>query len=212
MILQELNKVWGKFDVESGRKQPLVAHLTDVAAVFEQIMDGALFQRHFQRVLGRPLSETLRERLCVLALWHDYGKISPKFQLKYREKIEKLTPKRSINHIDTAFNLSSIRYKGKIWNELLDVMHFWENEDQKRILHDYLTWVILAHHGAVPTQERCDMAQDNSSRKCWERGVNLDPQKALGELAALSQRWYPGLLPPAGCRRSPASSIFLRGR
>lgn len=81
MILQELNKVWGKFDVESGRKQPLVAHLTDVAAVFEQIMDGALFQRHFQRVLGRPLSETLRERLCVLALWHDYGKISPKFYI-----------------------------------------------------------------------------------------------------------------------------------
>ena len=198
MILQELNKVWGKFDVESGRKQPLVAHLTDVAAVFEQIMDGALFQRHFQRVLGRPLSETLRERLCVLALWHDYGKISPKFQLKYREKIEKLTPKRSINHIDTAFNLSSIRYKGKIWNELLAVMHFWENEDQKRILHDYLTWVILAHHGAVPTQERCDMAQDNSSRKCWERGVNLDPQKALGELAALSQRWYPAAFAAGG--------------
>ena len=77
-------------------------------------------------------------------------------------------------------------------------MHFWENEDQKRILHDYLTWVILAHHGAVPTQERCDMAQDNSSRKCWERGVNLDPQKALGELAALSQRWYPAAFAAGG--------------
>lgn len=198
MSQNELSKVWGKFDVESGRKQPLVAHLTDVAAVFEQIMDGALFQRHFQRVLGQPLSETLRERLCVLALWHDYGKISPRFQLKYREKIEKLKKKTSINHIDAAFNLSSIRYKGKIWNELLDVMHFWENEDQKRILHDYLTWVILGHHGAVPTQERCDMAQDNSSRKCWERGVDLDPKKALGELAALSKLWYPAAFAAGG--------------
>lgn len=198
MSQNELSKVWGKFDVESGKKQPLIAHLTDVAAVFEQIMNGPLFQRHFQRVLGQPLSETLRERLCVLALWHDYGKISPKFQLKYREKIEKLKKKTSINHIDTAFNLSSIRYKGKIWNELLNAMHFWENEEQKKILHDYLTWVLLAHHGAVPTQERCDMAQDNSSKKCWECSVDFDPHKALSELADLSKRWYPAAFVAGG--------------
>ncbi|MDY4032447.1 MAG: CRISPR-associated helicase Cas3' [Pyramidobacter sp.] len=194
MSQNELSKVWGKFDVESGKKQPLIAHLTDVAAVFEQIMNGPLFQRHFQRVLGQPLSETLRERLCVLALWHDYGKISPKFQLKYREKIEKLKKKTSINHIDTAFNLSSIGYK-EIWDELLNVMHFWENEEQKDILDNYLTWVILAHHGAVFTQKRYQKVQDNSSENYWEKNVkdvkNLDPKEALRELAALSKLWYP---------------------
>lgn len=198
MSQNELSKVWGKFDVESGKKQPLIAHLTDVAAVFEQIMNGPLFQRHFQRLLGQPLSETLRERLCVLALWHDYGKISPQFQLKYREKLGELKKKTSINHIDTAFNLSSIRYKGKIWNELLDAMHFWENEEQKKILHDYLTWVLLGHHGAVPTQERCDMAQDNSSKKCWECSVDFAPHKALSELADLSKRWYPAAFAAGG--------------
>ena len=134
MSQTELSKLWGKFDGTSGAKQPLIAHLTDVAAVFEQISKGKLFRHRFQRLTGSPMSEALHERLCVLALWHDFGKISPRFQIKYREFRGKTDKKSSVNHIKAAFNLMQ-QYKTSLWRPLLETMHFWETAKKKMSSH-----------------------------------------------------------------------------
>lgn len=187
MSQTELSKLWGKFDGTSGAKQPLIAHLTDVAAVFEQIAKGKLFRHRFQRLMGSPMSEALHERLCVLALWHDFGKISPRFQIKYRESREKTDKKSSVNHIKAAFNLMQ-QYKTSLWRPLLETMHFWETAEQKSILKEYLIFVILSHHGIIP--QKCEIkAADDLF--CWKKSENSDPALALGELTELSRQWYP---------------------
>ncbi|MGI6075024.1 MAG: CRISPR-associated helicase Cas3' [Pyramidobacter sp.] len=183
----ELDKIWGKFDQKTGAKQPLIAHLTDVAAVFEHLVKAPLFQRHFQRILGSPMSETLHQRLCVLALWHDFGKISPKFQIKYREIREKTDKKISVNHIKAAFNLMQ-QYKTSLWKDLLESMHFWENSEQKSTLKEYLIFVILSHHGVIPEKSEIRTAD---SLFCWKKGNDIDPAQALKELMELSRHWYP---------------------
>lgn len=57
--------------------------MTDVAAVFGQLLELPAIARALQHAAGRPLTDTERARLTVLAFLHDIGKANTGFQGKY---------------------------------------------------------------------------------------------------------------------------------
>lgn len=72
---------WGKLDA-LGRKHPLTAHMLDVAACFDTLVELTTVRRALQRVAGRPLTQQDLARLSALAFLHDVGKANAGFQAK----------------------------------------------------------------------------------------------------------------------------------
>lgn len=181
--------LWGKLNEDTGAVQPLAAHLADVAAVMEGILKSPLSQRRMERLLGEVPQESLTARLCVLAAWHDFGKISPMFQLKRREKMERLTPKRSRNHIDTAINAIHQDWFG----ELVSPFLVWFGKSNKA-LRRYLS-IILSHHGIPLTEKDFNRGWLDAF---WDASTDYDPHQALKELMNLSLHWFPEAFADSG--------------
>ena len=76
---------WGKLQRLSQQTvtHGLLDHMADVAAVLYRLLHIPAIARTLQRAAGRPLTDTDRARLAVLAFLHDIGKASAGFQGKY---------------------------------------------------------------------------------------------------------------------------------
>ncbi len=69
---------------------PLLDHMTDVAAVMDQLLRLRSVSRALESAAGRSLSEVDRARLVVLAFLHDIGKANAGFQVRYwRERTKR---------------------------------------------------------------------------------------------------------------------------
>lgn len=199
--------LWGKLNEDTGAVQPLAAHLADVAAVMEGILKSPLSQRRMERLLGEVPQESLTARLCVLAAWHDFGKISPMFQLKRREKMERLTPKRSRNHIDTAINAMTDAAFANKFVKMVSPISAWFGENESEEAYDVLSQyfsIILSHHGSSLTDNRILRGNQGS---CWNASADYDPWRALEELMKLSRRWFPEAFGPEGQLLPPNAQL-----
>ncbi len=206
--MAELDKILGKIDVSRGSAgekivltQPLLAHLCDVAAVFEEILGGAVFRRHFERIIGKPLPQSLIDRLCVLALWHDFGKISPLFQRKLANAAAPEGEKRpgSQNHIVAGLNIFSMNYRERR-EKLFAPFGGWDPHSR------YLQRIVLSHHGTVLNIEEIRKYADSSLR-CWDKSAAYDPWIALEELMVLTRSYYPGAFTD-NTGELPANGVF----
>jgi CRISPR-associated endonuclease/helicase Cas3 len=76
---------WGKLQRLSQQTvtHGLLDHMADVAAVLYRLLHIPAIARTLQRAAGRPLTDTDRARLAVLAYLHDIGKANAGFQGKY---------------------------------------------------------------------------------------------------------------------------------
>ncbi len=177
--MSELAKVWGKLDRETGAQQPLLAHLCDVASVVEGILRGGLVRRHFERIIGSEFSDAQIEWFAQLAFLHDFGKISPNFQI-----ISKGWSGKAVGHISAAWNMIN---EVNMLDSLLGSECLGISEDEQEAAF----YLLLCHHGRPYNDIEANQAQTYSS--FWKRisEVDLDPSAALGELIAFARRNFP---------------------
>ena len=184
--MSELETVWGKFDEKCAKKLPLLAHLCDVAAVFECLALSPTVQRHFQHAVHLPLSPDLVERLSALALWHDFGKISPLFQLK--DQIPKNDERKpyTVGHLRTGWNLfTSSKTPQALCDKILNSGCLGHSEEEL----ETALMLILGHHGASLPES---VIQETSNlRPCWTSTEKIAPDIALTELIDFTQSNFP---------------------
>lgn len=75
-------EAWGKTDKDSSEFHPLAHHSMDVAAVFTQMVWLPVVRNRLEVAADATLTESVRQRLGVLAFLHDIGKLHPGFQAK----------------------------------------------------------------------------------------------------------------------------------
>lgn len=194
-----LNKLWGKLG-ENGA-HPLAAHLADVAAVTEAILKSPVSMRRMKRLLGEEIQESLIERLCFLAAWHDCGKISPYFQRRRDPNAGE-----TINHISAA---ESLLQREDWFRELMRPIQDWfcSSADDKDTAESgivvYLS-LIWSHHGSPLSSEYMRTIRPNS---WWKNTELYSPRKALEELMELSRLWFERAFDPQG-QKIPMKSEF----
>ncbi|MBP5212889.1 MAG: CRISPR-associated helicase Cas3' [Pyramidobacter sp.] len=180
--MSELAKVWGKLDSGSGARQPLLAHLCDVAAVLEGIVGAPLFRKRFERLAGEDFSGDAARWFGGLAFCHDLGKVSPRFQI-----ISQGYGDKAVGHVRAAWNLFGVRNAALLRDTLLASGCFGDSEDEQ----EAALYAILSHHGGACAEEEFLSAVYNTP-PCWERipEVDLDPAAALGELVDFARKHF----------------------
>ncbi len=174
------NIIWAKFYTNScsGEKifHPLVAHLADVAAVFEYIISLPTIQKRIHCLLKRALTPIEKSRLCVFAAIHDIGKVTLGFQNK---KDHDARPQHG--HILPLSALFEEEFCKKIL-KIFPWLDMWGSES-------YL-FATFSHHGTYPAS--FNEASDNlliSSKRAsmWDENAFSE----LYKLANFLQAWYP---------------------
>ena len=79
-------RFWGKYDEKTGKSLSILAHSLDVAVVFRALCDLNGIRRSLSRSTRTLLMDEHMDRLAVLALHHDIGKMNLGFQDKIRRK------------------------------------------------------------------------------------------------------------------------------
>ena len=67
---------WGKFISESRQCLPLILHSLDVALVFRELCNLNAIRRSLNRASSSNLTAQQLDRLAVLAMLHDAGKLT----------------------------------------------------------------------------------------------------------------------------------------
>ena len=73
---------WGKYVEETGAWLPLAAHCLDVGIVFRRLCEVRSIHRSLQETTKTRLSSILLDRLAVIAMLHDIGRVNSGFQRK----------------------------------------------------------------------------------------------------------------------------------
>ncbi len=71
---------WGKYVEETGARLPLAAHCLDVGLVFRRLCEVDNVRRSLQETTSVELTAVILDRLAVLAMLHDVGKVNSGFQ------------------------------------------------------------------------------------------------------------------------------------
>ena len=180
--MSELAKVWGKFDEKTGVCQPLLAHLCDVAAVFEALFRGSLIKKRCEHVLSVTLSDKVATWFTSLAFLHDFGKISPRFQIASQGLSDKF-----VGHIRAAWNLFALSNNRTLQDRFLNSGCFGNTEEAQ----ESAIYLILSHHGGGLSEQKISLAL-SSSVPCWQRipDIDLDPAAALDELLTFAKKHF----------------------
>jgi CRISPR-associated endonuclease/helicase Cas3 len=171
-----MQTIWAKHDKPTGLIHPLHAHLADVAAVVELLLDHTPLGQRLAEAMGcTALSPKQRASLILLAALHDVGKVNHGFQEQIAEK-----PRFSRrNH--HRFLLASMDYDplADAIDDALKPLGL-DEADAVELFH-----TTVAHHG-LPL----DATPDIANNVFWKpiAGVR-DPVAEIRRLAELALRW-----------------------
>lgn len=174
---------WAKLKRENDRDptspvvdwHPLVAHSAEVAACLEMLLRHTVLNRRLAHLMGQEaLTEANIQRLCVLAVLHDAGKVNEGFQNRAFGE----TP--TSDHVTPMVGMLRGREGPRRLRELLPLkrIYAWFENDWD-LTKSWLqtTW---SHHGTPVRIE-------SSKKDVW-------PDSALDRLAEVgtwAQKWYP---------------------
>ena len=82
MLTSASSLFWGKYLPKTGESLPLLAHALDVAVVFRTLCDLDGIRRTLVSSTKTLLTDEHLDRLAVLAMLHDIGKLNLGFQDK----------------------------------------------------------------------------------------------------------------------------------
>ncbi len=178
---------WGKLQrlPEQTATHSLLDHMTDVAAVLHRLLLIPTIALALQRTAGRPLSDTDRARLAVLAYLHDIGKANAGFQGKYWSDPAQRPHgwPGACGHGPEGWDLVDACLSGEHWTQQvaaglpLAAMCDW-GDAFLPLLH-----ASISHHGR-PVQ--CD-----GSAVLWRAVPGYDPAQALTAMGQTIQAQYP---------------------
>ncbi len=177
---------WGKLrlDPQTGRvlaQLPLVEHSLDVAAVLAVLVRLPLFQQRLESAGGRPLGEVDLDRLAVLALLHDLGKVNHGFQDYPFDRRA-----RRVGHIAP---LQALFGEPDLTTEFAaafdDLLHWVERPE---LLESFLR-AAWSHHG---TPVRFDLnIRSGYRREWWSSRPDRNPFAGIAELLLAARTAYP---------------------
>jgi CRISPR-associated endonuclease/helicase Cas3 len=175
---------WGKSQPD-GAKHPLVDHCLDVAIVLRALLDldnlarlGITDARH-------------KDRLAVIAFFHDFGKCNRGFQAKADP-----TARETAGHVLEAVALLcdlSDRWP-PAWRSLLaNICGWFANEEQAF----QMLLASISHHGR-PVSENDYRASgvDRAAKRWWSAANGYDPLSALDALAHAARHAFPAAFAP----------------
>lgn len=184
---------WGKLHHSAGatKTHRLIDHMTDVAAVMYRLMCLPSVQRSLQKTAGRPLTDTDRARLAVLAFLHDIGKANAGFQCRYWSDGKQRPPGWHIQpcgHGPQGWGLFDDALKGLHWPQRIiaklpvEAMNAW-GDAWLNLLH-----ASISHHGRPVRSE----GHSNQWEPVQHAGnVLYDPAQAVAAMGAEIQAQYP---------------------
>ncbi len=178
--------MWGKLNQNSDGViedwLPLADHCTDVAFVLLELTRQSGIARALSRAIGRPLDETDRQRLAVLAFLHDLGKCNHGFQAKAAPN-----RMRTAGHVaEIAALLFDDELQGRFLEAIgYPVLNNWfeGEEDALRLL-----LASISHHGK-PVE--LDDTQVHLQRDLWGPANNIDPLTEIARLRTTAQSLFP---------------------
>jgi CRISPR-associated endonuclease/helicase Cas3 len=142
-------RAWGKLQRDASDPKPrlsLVSHSLDVAAVAAALLQLPTTNRRLQALAGRPLDELDRQRLTVLAFFHDVGKAGAGFFSKALPPHRRL-PRNQQSHTRAIAPL--LCNDDEHYQALREAIHFWEfvawGSAQEEVLNLWLA--AVSHHG-----------------------------------------------------------------
>jgi CRISPR-associated endonuclease/helicase Cas3 len=172
-------EAWAKRWPRSGsttRWHALADHSADVAACLEALLNLPVFSSRLATLARRDvLPELWRQRLCVAAFLHDFGKANTRFQHGEGGHIAEATYAVTNLAIRRASELEALSDWG------VDVR--------------FLLAVALAHHGAPPEMQ--GSGHDILSR-LWQSTEEYDPIATVATLVTVARAHWPIAFQPGG--------------
>jgi len=202
---------WGKLSRDDDGLilswHPLIAHIADVAAVFEALASTNAIKKRLAFTIGSAPDQGLLARLAVLAALHDIGKYACAFQRKASGGTNK-----SSGHLAVLPGLASARYRERFL-ELFSWLVEWDDCHGENV--QGLFFAALSHHGRPMTIGGCDQtpADQDAVAWAWRPDCGLDPFAGLVELNGWLRRWYPAAFTSSACPlpSSPALGHLFAG-
>lgn len=178
---------------------PLIAHLADVAAVFEALLQVEVIRSRLEICAGHPLDAAMYSRLAALAALHDIGKYATAFQ-------NKAYPgnKNTIGHIKALTGLFYKDSLDKLW-VVFPFLKDWSVQAPEAFCAIFTG--LCSHHGspAQPLASPTDMRQ-YIFESAWNTTEEYDPFQAMRPLADALTIWFPEAF--RDDRPLPESPIF----
>ncbi len=179
---------WGKFQRLAGQTttHSLLDHMTDVAAVLHRLLHIPAIARALERTAGRPLHDSDRARLAVLAFLHDIGKANAGFQSKYwSDSAQRPTGwPAPCGHGAEGWDLIDAYLHGEHWSQgvatglPMEAMSDW-GDAFVTLLH-----ASISHHGRP--------VHSDGSAVLWKPVPEAyDPAQALAAIGQAIQAQYP---------------------
>lgn len=179
---------WGKYENEKER-HALAHHCADVACTMEALLNIPLVERTFLNSCKlTTLDKTLKARLCVLAFWHDVGKVAIGFQSKVWHQ-DIIRPVSTIGHCKPVADLIMCNDTYADWFfDAIDeeTLRHWDSAEDNALCSMFLA--ALSHHGK-PIQGNSSECMKNKNQ--WEPTDGLNPKGHVLKMRKLSEAWFP---------------------
>lgn len=177
---------WGKAEMVDGipvKLLPLSAHCLDVAAVFRALVSIESFRKRLEIAASVTLTEGQLDRLAVLCLFHDLGKVN----LGFQNKIFGLKSQQ-IGHIGPLLGLFA-HFSEELGNAL-DVTSLSSWFDSEEAIESFLV-AAWSHHGAPIMIDVADQTGINSDPKWWQAAGEKDPFAEIANLLRIAKENFP---------------------
>jgi len=188
-----MDPFWAKHDGPD-EWHPLVAHSADVAATLEMLLRHTRLGPRMARLMDQQtLTPEQRQRLCVLAVLHDAGKVNPWFQNRASGQ------GRTCDHVTPVVHMLHGKER---WADLssamgLEPLYPWFGDEWDTMDWLQITW---SHHGRPVCIEQPD-------KHLW-------PDESLQRLSRFlewAEEWYPDAFDEAPSFNSPKVQHLFNG-
>lgn len=187
---ENMTNFWGKKDKNTGKKLPLVAHCIDVGLVFYNLCNILGFKYVLNKTANNfPLEDYHIQRLSVLAILHDIGKLNLGFF--YKDEVEpghEFYESNKGHKYELNGLLENPNFK-KFNDVVLNKIRGWF--EKKKHLNAYLM-ASFSHHGFPLTLEKGDRSLEN--KKLWEKNPQSDtpdPFHGMSEIVYWAEAIFP---------------------
>lgn len=175
---------WGKYVEKSGAWLPLAAHCLDVGVVFRRLCDTANIRRSLQHTTSTNLSGVVLDRLAVMAMFHDIGKVNAGFQ-------SKILPN-SMSRAGHVRELAPVLEEPELLERLLAALPVelqqWLPEDPYAAQSYFLA--VFSHHGKPVLFDDRISGYSRAARKYWQC-AERDPFRGIAEIVQWSRSAFP---------------------
>lgn len=185
MLTSASSLFWGKYLPKTGESLPLLAHALDVAVVFRTLCDLDGIRRTLVSSTKTLLTDEHLDRLAVLAMLHDIGKLNLGFQDKILPgypvrigHIQELAPLFGDEKLCRSF-LASLPREIETWFAGVDSA-------------DSYFFAIFSHHGRpVRFLESKSGNYWQARDKWWRPDSSRDPIQAIAEISSFAEKAFP---------------------